>query len=1077
MFLAYFLGFITLLSGITDSGTLISEQVEKYLEGIKKEQNVDLNFWALNELYNSNCDINRAIDRQIAQSNLTELRKIFNEFQCKHKSLNDSINIERLKAFSLQQGSFSIALFYLSHNEPQSSLNEFYWEFEKKWKDKISLENLNSLKKVKDRIPIDPLSLFNMENYLPLYSLLYSDYSAKFFSQEDYGILLKHIVEISKEPSDGVSINDSILYYLAFNVFYNTNQYQLIANLFNDLNRETTFPNSKRKVRILSGIDYSLSISGNYYEALHFERNYLIPLAEYYKLKETVDYVKLQQSANLYDLGKYEEARKILEELYNDPNSYVLRSELYNNLSLCYQKLGQKNKYTEFLLQAIQEAENNQNPPPDFYIVKLGLYRNLFVYYNSIGDLNSALPFIDKAKRLAEQNKNYRELGSIYYYLGNYYWENFENADKALAEYSKAEQRFVNVDNYRRKMLLLASKASLLIDIDSLQQAESVVKQMKKAASSNTDAPRYIKSLIYSGKIALAQNNLHELEAVISDLSIYSLNDLEFETLIDYHNLYATFLHRKGETQKAFDYLEPVIAQVIERAQGSVDSQTGFWTVEKEYLDTFELMISILMESGNQHESLVYLDKLKTINDASLYNNPILKGNKLTEQELAQAKKLTSQIQALRNQYLSTTTENQPQLKTEIDQLSAQRQELTNKVTDHLKNQDIPVWKVQQQMNSDELILHFTELNKTLYISVISKNEVAIRHLPITDNIQNLLSRTANALASRKTSLSDLYQIYQLLELNNIPQRINQLSVIPDNELYRIPLEVLPVSKPNSSYSFGSASYMIERFNFKYFTSLKDFANNNRNTLKASGSEFSAFAISYFDDFQKNLPSLPFATIEAKKIEQVLSSFKNKQVFSGNNATETAFHAQLSNSHILHVATHSEVSSQDPLFSTIYLKSHENGSVKGGVLYAYELFDNELNNDLIMLNSCSSGSGNYLQGAGIMGISRALRYAGAKSLALNLWEVNDKVASEFATDFYSFLNEGHSKSSAMRLAKINQLKTGSADPHYWGAYTLIGNSNPVIKKPASSKFVLPLMVTISLLVGYRVRKNSTDDSF
>ncbi len=130
---------------------------------------------------------------------------------------------------------------------------------------------------------------------------------------------------------------------------------------------------------------------------------------------------------------------------------------------------------------------------------------------------------------------------------------------------------------------------------------------------------------------------------------------------------------------------------------------------------------------------------------------------------------------------------------------------------------------------------------------------------------------------------------------------------------------------------------------------------------------------------------------------------------------------------------------------TIYLKSAFTIGTVGDVLYAYELFDNQVDYELIMLNSCSSGTGNYLQGSGIMGISRALRYAGAKSLALNLWEVNDKIASEFATNFYFYLNKGFSKSESMRFAKSDQIETGSADPHYWGAYTGIGNSSPVIR--------------------------------
>lgn len=124
-----------------------------------------------------------------------------------------------------------------------------------------------------------------------------------------------------------------------------------------------------------------------------------------------------------------------------------------------------------------------------------------------------------------------------------------------------------------------------------------------------------------------------------------------------------------------------------------------------------------------------------------------------------------------------------------------------------------------------------------------------------------------------------------------------------------------------------------------------------------------------------------------------------------------------------------------------------------------------------MLNSCSSGSGNYIQGSGVMGISRALRYAGAKSLALNLWSVNDKVAAEFAVDFYGYLNEGITKNEAIRLAKIDQLQKANANPHFWGAYMMIGNPAPITNKPANSIWLFSLLAATTLLVGYSTYHN------
>lgn len=1062
---------LLLPSSQLDPYEVITNQANTYIENLESDNQPDLNFWGINELYSSNCDQNKIVTRLTSQSRSNVLQKVFNKYECISKKSEDSLKFERLKFYALETGSSTIAVHYLSQSESQEELDQFYDTYVSIWNQSLSQERKKLLLLVKNRSDISEDDLSFLKQPFIAYSLLYSKNVYAYFDVKYFDIIIKKYTDYQVNSIS--SFNNSLINYSILKAAYETDQYQFISSIFNQLVESDYHPNSEKKVGIFSGLDYSLSLTGNYSESLDLQRNILLPLARHYNQKQRVDYILLRQSANLYELGKYSEAKTILEELYNDPNSSIPKSQLYNNLSLSYQKLGKKNKYTTFLLQAIQEIEEVRLQNNDYYKVKLGLFRNLFVYYNSIGDSINALSYINKAEILAQNQNDEDELAAIYLYLGNYYWENFKDSKKALQKYKKAESIFENRNNYRRNMTVLINKSSLFINTDSLDAATISVKNLKKTASENSDTPRFLEALIFEAEIALIQEDLISVTSILEKIDSYSLEYLEFEVLIRYHNLYASLLHRKGLDRDAYTYYKPIMDQIIERARGTVDAQTGFWTVEEEYLDAFELMISILKNLESTQESIVYLDKLKTINDASLYNNPLLKATKLTEKELAEEKKLTIRIQNLRNEYLSANSNLKSSLKTEIDKLSAQKQLLTNKVIHTQNNSFLPIWKIQQQMSGNELILHYTELNDKLYISTITKSSIDLSALKITSEITSLLSNTANDLASGKTSLTNLYKIYTVLELKNIPKHINQISVIPDNELYRIPLDILPIEKPNSPYSFGSTHYLIEDYSFKYFTSLQDYANNNRNTSSSLKNDFSAFAISYFDGFQeKNLPSLPFATQEAKDIENVLTSFSHKQVFSGNSATEQAFKQQLKSSRILHVATHSEVSTRDPLFSTIYLKSAETNGSEGNALYAYELFDNELSNELIMLNSCSSGTGSYLQGSGIVGISRALRYAGAKSLALNLWEVNDKIASEFATDFYFYLNKGLSKSESMRLAKIDQIKTGSADPHYWGAYTLIGNSSPVIKKPTNSQYIISILLTVGLLAGYKVRNKS-----
>lgn len=1060
-----------------DPYSSISDQVNTYISNYKEGVNPHLNFWGLNELYSSNCGIEKDIERAIAQSDDRFIQRIFIDNPCVDQNTEQTLKAKRLKDYALKTGSNEIAHHYITLFPPNSAeATKFISEYAEKWN--LSSAPLEFFNNTTQADGINFEALFRSENLIYIYNLAFSDNVYAYFDSNTFNLAFTSLQErFASGIKDPSNINESIGYYALIKLAYELDQYDFINKKFDGLVEDYLYPNSQKKVGILSGVDYSLSVSGNYYESLYLQRNQLLPLAQHYQQYARIDYTLLRQSAALYDLGKFKEAKEILEKLYNDDTTPIPKSQLYNNLSLSYQKLGEKNKYTSFLLQALQEIDTNPNIEDQqvLYDVKMGLYSNLFIYYNSIGDPNSALPFIDKAQSIAIENNDKLSLATIHAYLGDYYWDTFKDVRKALEEFQKAENLFEDIDNYRNKMMLLLNKASMLIKVDSLDAATQVVNQIKEFSSENSETPHYIEALIYEAEIASIKGNLAALNATLNEIRLYSLNNLAFEILVKYHTIQAQYLFKSGRTREAFNYINPIVDQIIERAKNSVESQTGFWTVEPEYLEAFELIIDLLMELDDLRSAITYLDRLKTINDASLYNNPLLKANKLTEKELDLDKELTAEIQRLRTRYLSANEESKAPIKTRIDQLSAQKQELLNKVVDTNSDQFLPIWKLQTQIDQNEMLIHFTELNEYLYMSSITQNSIRLTRFELNDRVEGYFKDAADQLASGKTSLNSLYKLYTLLQLDDIPKGINQIAVFPDNQLYRIPLEVLPTSKPNSDKSFGSTNYLIERYSFKYFTSLKEFTFNNRYTRSKSPKDFSAFAISYFDDFkEKSLPSLPYATREVRNIQASLAAFDDTEVFIGNNATEAAFQQELSKSKIIHIASHSEVSEQDPLFSTIYLKSNNSNSTtsEGNALYAYELFDVTLNNDLIMLNSCSSGSGNYMQGTGIMGISRSLRYAGAKSLALNMWVVNDKIASEFATNFYSYLNRGYSKSTSMRLAKIDQLKTGNADPHFWGAYTLIGNPAPVIRKPKNSQLVYPVLLIASLLIGYSVRRKS-----
>src|SRR5699024_10314394 len=301
-------------------------------------------------------------------------------------------------------------------------------------------------------------------------------------------------------------------------------------------------------------------------------------------------------------------------------------------------------------------------------------------------------------------------------------------------------------------------------------------------------------------------------------------------------------------------------------------------------------------------------------------------------------------------------------------------------------------------------------------------------------------------------------------ELDDLPEQWTSLIVVPDSYLYQLPVGVLPVSPPSSAVSYGSSEYLVEQMEIRYLNSLKDLFRTESEQSYAF--DFTGIGISDFEyTGDESLLSLPNASQEVESIAEEMNSVGTTRTFLDSGATPLAFRSGVSDSRILHVASHSKISEDTPLFSTIYLHpgtDEESADSLSGQIFAYQLFNMDLENELIMLNSCESASGEYFQGAGIMGISRALRYAGAQSLVLNLWQVEDQLASDFAISFYEGLSEGKTKPVALREAKINFLKNRNANPHYWGAYMLNGNPQPVVD---NKFFIAPLFAFTIFLIG------------
>ncbi|MFN3404683.1 MAG: tetratricopeptide repeat protein [Cytophagaceae bacterium] len=210
------------------------------------------------------------------------------------------------------------------------------------------------------------------------------------------------------------------------------------------------------------------------------------------------------------------------------------------------------------------------------------------------------------------------------------------------------------------------------------------------------------------------------------------------------------------------------------------------------------------------------------------------------------------------------------------------------------------------------------------------------------------------------------------------------------------------------------------------------------------------------------LNPLPGTREEIKKLSETLN--KNgwqTTVYAEENASEKNLKA-LDHPKIVHIATHGFFekdtdggSSENPLLrsglmlagasvtlynksNTIYNPEKMENDYEDGILTAYEAMNLNLEGtDLVVLSACETGLGEVKNGEGVYGLQRSFIIAGAQSVVISLWKVNDETTQKLMTLFYQELMKTPNKKKAFFSAQT-KLKQEFSDPYFWGAFIMIG---------------------------------------
>jgi len=219
------------------------------------------------------------------------------------------------------------------------------------------------------------------------------------------------------------------------------------------------------------------------------------------------------------------------------------------------------------------------------------------------------------------------------------------------------------------------------------------------------------------------------------------------------------------------------------------------------------------------------------------------------------------------------------------------------------------------------------------------------------------------------------------------------------------------------------------------------------------------------------LTTLPWSRYEVNEISNYISG----DSYLGENASEFVFKQEAGTHGIIHIATHAFTDDEYPSYSRLVF-NNGGGPAEDGILYAYEIYNLKLNSDLAVLSSCNTGTGKFVKGEGTFSLARAFIYAGVPSVVMSLWNIDDRSTAEIVVGFYKRLEQGETKTDALRNAKLEYLKKSdqlTANPVYWAGLIPIGDQSSInVKKPVRYYYLVIITAAFLLFIFIMNKRSS-----
>lgn len=767
-------------------------------------------------------------------------------------------------------------------------------------------------------------------------------------------------------------------------------------------------------------------------------------------------------------------------ELFQAEGNELGIAQVQNHFGLYHSSMGAYRKALQAYRGALESFQ------------KLGMKReqaratnNIGKLYNDLGDSERAILFLQKALTMRREAGDQTHEITTLMHLGNAYAQE-DQIDKAQSLYSEALQKAQILELEKQQSAALIMLSLLALKANSIKQALAFAQQALALHSTHKDLLSRArahaalgKAQIANGDFSLAQDSL---QAALNDYKTGYYLRGQAETL------YALAQCAKGvnDLNTATTYLHQAI-ELFEKQREKVEAPDLRAKLMASKYQIYEAMIAVYMarhqQDPTQRFDLIALDYsergrarvlLEQLHETQGTLDSRL--SPIQNQQLEQAnQQLISKLKAYRKLKLNQQTDADAaaaELETAWVQLTElERQVAAEAPTYGALFQPQPLtWQtIQQAIPQDTLLRIYALASEASYLWEVTHTQIVAHVLPDRATIANQVQDYTHALSLRdhspanrqRTETLKVALSKALMPKNTLANEHPKLVIVADGVLHSLPFATLRTSSEDQKLvQHHTAIAMLP--SASVLTSLRQ-----RKRQPAPNHLLAILADPIFepndprlqvqiDDKRDTLPAstrsveaetgllrLPGTAQEAQNLAKIPDNSSAIVTRIGTAASrDWVMSGALKNYRYIHFATHGLIDDRRPELSTLALSFFdEHGKQQTGFLSLNDIYNLQLNADLVVLSACETALGQQVRGEGLISLSRAFIYAGSKAVIASLWRVPERATTELMTHLYrGMLQEGLSPAQALRQAQLQLQKNRRwRDPYYWAGFVYQGD--------------------------------------